>query len=288
VTYDAGQATVNFSIPADLQTASIYKWSIIKKPMATGVDQNARRSDVAVNTGGGNETTVASNKLQGNITQATEKDLYNSVFRTSMYSTFQQKWQSLAGAQDIFDVTTSGEFVIAKRGQLSEAFDDAELKGVNGQPALIQLAGTPDPSWLSSIMAPLIYANYPADPAVNITWRDPNLLGVEPLRGVRLTNDIGDLTLSDSDISSGSVGNKASSVVVGYYIPYYVQGDFLELRDKAAARYLANPTTTPQSIKTLMVKPYTNLTKDDYPVSITYSLPGPNKVVYRGNTSIKF
>ena len=291
LTYNTAQKQATFSIPNELSRQAIYKLFFVKRPVSTGaIDQNLDRSNVTVNTGEGNEATVASNTLEGTLTQSVEKDLYSSVFRTSQFATFEEKWTTFSSAVDVFDVATGYVAVIGKRGNIQETFDELELKGSPGRSdALVQAVASPNTEWMRTL-SPLIYDSYPIDQSVTLSWRDPSVVGVKPLKGVKLTNaDRTSYKLEDSNVTSGSASSKSGVFTIGYFLSWYGLWDYGDLKNKTAAKYLNNWSSAPPAAKQLLAnKGYTDLLAGQYPVEIIYSLPGTNQVTFRREISIKF
>jgi hypothetical protein len=293
LTYEPSKATITFTIPASLTKETIYNLTLLKRPETSGgIDQNVSRTDVAVNAGEDNEMTRASNTLEGTIAQDVEKEIYASIFRTSRFGKFEEKWNSFSKDQDVFDVAQGNVAVIGKRGSIQETFDEFELVGnrANQSKPLIQIAASPDNAWLREDVTPYLYENYPIAPGVSIGWRRPvETLGLKPVRAVRLENDLGEYKLTDENIASGAA-TKAGTVLVGYYLSYYCFWDFNELTNKAVAKYLNNWAGAPPAAKKLLsLQGYRDLRSGNYyPVDIVYSLPGIDQVTYRNQISIKF
>jgi hypothetical protein len=292
ITYDVGDAMVNFTFPSTLEKQMVYKLAFIKRPKTSGtVDQNLQRSAQQREGGEGNEVTVASNTLEGTIKQSVEKDIYNTAFRSSQYATFAEKWTAtnMNGGQDIMDVASGNIAVIGKRAVIMESFDEFELHGKENVQPLVQVMASAESPWLKNTISPLLYELYPYDKDITIQWRDPAELGVKPLRGVELTNNVTDFRLTDAEISSGAASSKTGSVLVGYYLSYYAYWDYSELLNKAAGKYLNNWSGRPEGVKRLLAASgYTDLVTGQYPVDVKYTLPGTNKVTYSTQVQIKF
>jgi hypothetical protein len=179
------------------------------------------------------------------------------------------------GGQDIMDVASGNIAVIGKRAVIMESFDEFELHGKENVQPLVQVMASAESPWLKNTISPLLYELYPYDKDITIQWRDPAELGVKPLRGVELTNNVTDFRLTDAEISSGAASSKTGSVLVGYY--------------KAAGKYLNNWSGRPEGVKRLLAASgYTDLVTGQYPVDVKYTLPGTNKVTYSTQVQIKF
>jgi hypothetical protein len=289
LSYSVSDAKASFNFPA-LEKQSIYTMTFIKRPQSGGaIDKNVQRTEVAVDAGEGNEMTTNSNTLEGTVTQNVEKEIYASVFRASQFATFSEKWASLGNGQDAFDVAKGNVAVIGKRMNIVESFDEYEVIGKEGMEPLVQVTASPENAWLKNIIAPLLYDLYPYDNDIAIEWRKPDVLGVKPLKGVKLTNSIDNFKLTDANVMAGKASATNGSVLIGYYLSYYTYWDYNELLNKASAKYLNNWSNRPAGVKRLMADTgYTDLLEGNYPVDIKYTLPGADKPSFTTQTSIKF
>ncbi|HEY9005393.1 MAG TPA: hypothetical protein VIM75_04620, partial [Ohtaekwangia sp.] len=218
-----------------------------------------------------------------------EKQIYSSAFRASQFATFSEKWTALGSGQDAFDVAKGNVAVIGKRMNTIESFDDYELMGKDGSAPLVQVTASPDNAWLKNIISPLLYDLYPYDKDVTISWRKPEDLGIKPLKGVKLTGSVDPFKLTDSNVAAGNTPPTSGSVLIGYYLSYYVYWDYSDLTNKACAKYLNNWSSRPEGVKRLMAETgYTDLLQGNYPVDIKYTLPGADKPNFTTQTSIKF
>jgi hypothetical protein len=290
ITYNAPEARVNFNFP-QLEKKSIYTVRFIKRPQSVNaIDQNVQRSEVKLDGGGeGNEVSVNSNALEGTLSQNVDKDIYTSAFRSSQFGTFAEKWMSLGNGRDQFDVARGNVAVIGKRVDTEEAFDQFELTEKENSPALVQFVASAESEWFKNTISPLLYDLYPYDPDVSIQWRKPEVLGVKPLKGVNISNSIESFTLTDNDIAAGAAPGKRSSVLMAYYLSFYCYWDYHELINAASAKYLDNWSARPEGVKRLMAaKGYTDLLEGNYPINVSYTLPGAQTPSYKNQVSIKF
>jgi hypothetical protein len=288
--YNVSQGEVTFGIPQGLSLKSIYRLCFVKRPATeTAVDANVQRKTVAVTTSDAeNEISVISNTLSGTITQSVDKEIYKSVFRTSKFGKFEDKWIALGAMSDVFDIATGNIAVIGKRAAVDETFDQFELLGRPGSSAIIQAVASSENAWLKEKISPVLYNNYPVEKTVTISWRDPTELGLKPVKGVRLTNSIDNYTLSEPELSSNSSASKSGNITINYYLSYYTFWDMNELQNKAAAIYLNNWSSAPESAKKLLAWGFNDLERGDYRVNIAYVLPGINHTTFSREVSIKF
>jgi hypothetical protein len=290
LTYETAKANAAFDMPATLSREAVYTLTFIKRPQSSGaIDKNVNRSEVTTTSGDGNETSVASNTLEGTVTQDIEKELYSTAFRTSQFGKFEEKIASLQNGNDIHDIAVGMTAIIFKRSTLKETFDDIELRGKGDSNApLVQITATADNPWMKDYVAPLIYNTYPVDKDVTIEWRRPEELGVKPLKGVVLLNDAGNYKLTDANVTSGFAPTKTGTVVLGYFVSYYATHDYSELLNKAGA-ILANNPNPPAGVKHILAGTYSDLIKGyNYPVEISYTLPGATEPNFKKQVTIKY
>ncbi|HYF69701.1 MAG TPA: hypothetical protein VD884_16265 [Ohtaekwangia sp.] len=289
IQYKVASSTIHFTFPS-LEKQSIYSMTFIKKPAsADAIDQNLVRNQTQADGGEGNEVNIQSNTLEGTIVQNVEKDLYKSAFRSSQFGTFAEKWVSFSEGADAFDVAKGNVAVIGKRLSTQEAFDEFELTGREGGDPFVQVSASPHTPWMTDVIAPLLYNAYSPNSGLTIEWRDPQVLGIKPLKGVKLANDLASYKLTDNEINSGVGLKKAGSVLVGYYLSYYAYWDYDELTNKAAAKYYDNWSSRPEAAKRLLASTgYTDLIGGNYPVNIQYIIPGTEKPTYSNQMIIHF
>lgn len=291
VAYSDGESMVRFAIPDALKNQTVYSISLIKRPESQGsIDSNVRRESISKNVGDNNEVNIASTVLTGTATQKIEKEIYASAFRTSKFNNFTEKWTSLSGNQNLFGIATGNIALIGKSGNLQETFDEFDLNGyTNRNQPLVQVIASPNNNWLTQGMGPILYDTYPADPTVVITNRNTEILGVKPLKAVRLTNDQQEYyKLSDANLSSGTTSPQNGGVKLLYYLSFTGFNDFVELRNKAARVAMAGSTVSAGVQKILSAQGYIDLISGTYPVDIKYVLPGTNEVTSQNQISIEF
>ena len=299
--YDANQQMVKFSIPTDLNTGTVYQMDLIRRPVDVEAnDKNITRKEENVKTGvEDSDLTIQSNEIEGTITQAVEKELHQLNFRTSQYTSFQEKLASAAGWQDVSNITVANTLILGKRATTQETWDQYELwgKGENTQ-ALVQARALPQQSWYTNTIYPWLYEYYGEDNAIHVTdWRQPNPERIPPLwEGVRWENTQGDGTgylLTDEQINSGIAPAQSGGLFLGYYLSYYIYQDYKELRDKASAKYVNSWNASPTSVKRILgLEPgysgaFIDIGKGTYPIEVSYHLPGINKITSQKTYNIQ-
>lgn len=283
--YISSTARAVFTLPDALEKKTIYTLALIRKPKSTeAIDANLRRTETQLQGGDGNEVTLTTNQLEGSITQDVEKSIYESVFRTSQFETFQEKWSSLGKGQDLFTVVQGNVLSLGKRYASTELFDEFELNGGKDYEALIQLTASAETNWFNGIIAPLLYNQYPVDKDITIEWRHTEALGLKPLKSVRMESELTPYKLESSQIRAGQAPAKRGNIAIGYYLSYYCYWDYNELVRKALAKHFDNPNQLSPSVSKLLSSTgYTDLLRGAYPVTLTYTLPGESQPKFRNN-----
>jgi hypothetical protein len=293
LSYDSVNEQVNFTIPGALRNEVIYDLSLLKITQPTVSDANVRQVATTSQSDAGNNVTVTTNSINGEQVRGGQQFLYQSVFRTSKYNSLAEKIQNLQSSVDQFNIATGNVFILFKRNVAPETFDQFEVYGQDNLfPPMVQPEASNAAPWLSNIINPTLYDQYNGS-GLDISWRDPKVLGVGPVRGVQLTNDLvpDKYYLEQDDIDNGFAQSKSGRVYLSYYLSWYVVQDFHELRNEAAAIYLnvANSAAMPEGARRVLAWPgYIDLTHGDYPMTLKYVLPGTGQVTSTVPISIKF
>jgi|GEM_PF-310730 len=278
VGYAGGQ--VNFTVPADLQTGQIYAFQVVNLP-AQGigaVDQNV--DSLVTRVVSDNElmdTQVRTKQAEGTLSNLKEKNVFSTHFRTSRYA-------SLGGK--LGQTSVSGGWPRLLRPFVhelgvyldnAECFDAFELKGITGRNAVAPLIGfeakLSDVPWYRDYIYPLVYEGYPLNGTFHLKWRNPDLLGVVPVRAVYLQQMNGDRVLTEADVSRGSAGAITSYAVLKYNLPHYVEQDLVDLQGQVANAYASGAVPT-ERLRKLLAERFPRITEGTYPVDLKYQLPG--------------
>ena len=147
-----------------------------------------------------------------------------------------------------------------------------------------------DNAWYSQFLHPTLYENYQNNSGLTINWRQPEKLGVPPLKATRAYNlDHFDLpALAENEIQSGISNARGGRMVIAYFLSYYGYWDYAELIDEASKIGISN-NQVPIGLKRLIESPgYKDLMKGSYQVNIGYYLPGQDQPSSSGNVNIQF
>lgn len=291
--YDVAQKIVQFNIPVQLKTSTIYQLSFIRTPQSTNANKSQTvKVEATQQIGGdGNTVTTTANKLSSTAVKQIDFTLYQYNYRTSAYPTFNDKWEAMQNSKDLIDIAQGNLWVIGKKIDLAETFDAVELNGIDAEtPSLIQRTASPNNRWLNSIQYPLLYEWY-ASSGLNINWRNISDKGLLPLQAISLSN-LGEATpylLTAADIQNTNARSKSGSIQFGYFLAYYIYKDFIDLRNAAAYQYIYGKTISEGARRILQAKNYTDLIPgESYPIEVNYQLPGLRKITTTKTVNIKF
>ena len=269
--------TITFDAPSGLANEAVYQLAFLKKPVtATRVDENVVRTESEVTLADADNVTTAERNIEGVLAIADIETLYSYGFRTSQYNTFSAKVEAMYGQQ-----TTSGivqDIVIFKVGALlsmPEVWDETELQGTHGQPALVKMYADLSNPWFADHMVPLLYEHYPVNTKVVIDWRTPTVAGVPPIYSVVPELRATAPTLTAVQITSGSAPRVAGDIKIHYQLPTYTYKDHRHLRLKAINHYVGSKMSSlPTGARRLVNDEYQNFLDGTYPVKLEYQLPG--------------
>jgi hypothetical protein len=283
LTYDQGTATVRYTIPTSLTNDKPYAVRFVKVPsVVNAIDKNVTSSNqqLASNEAGTVSTQVRD--IEGVYTLAKEKQIYESFFRTSKYSTFLEKINSMTGYLTVGRIIPGIQ--VAEPGSwgfLNEVFDVVDLKGHNDIPPLLQLEALPTNPWYTDKIYPLIYQYYPFNTQKGtITWRQKDPAGIPPLKGMFFEQNIETPALRVEDVSTNNVTSTIGGrVTFVYSLSYFSFYDYFDLKTKAFDLYLNNMGSAPVGAYRLMASTsFYDVINGQYQFKLSYRLPGTNTV----------
>lgn len=276
---------INYILP-NLENDKGYELALVTVPKNTNnsIDRNVKTEEKALVNEGESDLTVSTKKLDGTITSDEEKKIYGSNFRTSTYSTFSEKIDKGSNKYSFTWALSNGIHELGYVFSTSEQFDDYEMNDEQAFHLVKVEADLTDNSWFNSHINPLLYKDYPFDPKVIITWRQPDKLGVPPIRAMHLRNE---------NLAKGISYTPGQTAVSGrvafiYNLPSYIAEDYYETQSKLVNAYAsATSFELSERMRSLITTPFTPVKKGLYKFNISYVLPGINKVTTTKQLSIK-
>lgn len=282
ITYTSGSKTIEAKVPSQLSNATVYHFELVNTPLDdnNAVNRNVKENmNEVINDASGTTTEITTREAIGEIREAEEKAFYTIPFRVSQHNKFLDKLTaSELNVRFLYNVSP-GIDLPGATVYGTEMFDKYEIEGHNGFKPLIQRqAVLQGADWYQTNIYPLIYQAYPLNPNATITYRDTDEYGVPPVHRVDFWQIDYNYLLTDQDIESGQVTLEAEKTHLVYTLQETWAGDYAHIRNKLAN--LVDQGLTPNSrITTILNKyPAPQIDKGNYPIKVSYVLPGRNKV----------
>lgn len=286
--YLATEKRVTFTIPDNLAPSTIYQVEMVSVPRQTyKVDQNVKEKIVSV----GDEMEIKNKQAEGELEIAGEKVMYSTFFRTSRYANVREKINGLP-ITSTFSVMAVPWRVHKLMTFISgpEYFDELEITGTlrtQNKPLFQLEADLQQNNYYNKEVYPMVYAGYPLDGTIKVTWRDVNTLGLPPTKAMYIAQEPGDLQLTTTDIAAGAATVNASRSTYIFDLPYYMEKDFLEIQAQVVNKYIYQNTISSR-VQAIMFNQYPPLEQGKYTYKLKYVLPGLNKVTTELNINTGF
>ncbi|HEY8402875.1 MAG TPA: hypothetical protein VIK89_16530, partial [Cytophagaceae bacterium] len=279
ITYNTSENTVQFSIPHSLENDKIYLFELVNIPAEENamVDANVKNVDNDLTEDG--SVIVESKEIEGNYVTLEEKVFYSAGFKTSKYSSFIEKMNSIEKSEGwlvpIIEYVGLYEQGISFSGD--EMFDKYEISGDEFIKPLIQFEAKLNNSWYERKVYPLVYREYPLNGNITITNRDINQLGLPPVRAIDIRQENNEKLLTETEIATGYASPVATYSTMVYKLSFWMYQDYADLKQKAS--YLITPKGYPTGAAyNLLYTSFPPVTSGKYEVEAGYLLPGINKV----------
>jgi hypothetical protein len=269
---------INYSMPSGLNNNSVYAFSIVNVPAkaSSQVDQNIKIGAAKIETDETIDMEMKTQKAEGVIDILQEKVLLGTYFRTSTYSTFEAKFNTLTITSGWKRNIHPGVDELGATIYGAELFDKAEIQGTANAKPLIQFkAKLVDNPWLTDIINPLIYEGYPLAGSMTVKWRDPQTLGVPPLKAINIRQNPNDKVLEEAELNGSANANITDAAAFIYNLPFYMEKDYIEIQGQAANAYI-NSSAKSDRITKLLSTSFPAISKGNYKFDVKYVLPGAN------------
>lgn len=280
INYVTGENTVYMDLPSSMELNTIYSLELVAIPIAesNAADRNVTDTYTGQETGDDSSSVSIKNReAEGTITTTEEKIMFDLDFKTSQYVDFNNRFsETQIFVRALYDAGYM-EFLMFSDMPGGEAMDIYEMpKG--SEFSLIQaqasLSGT---SFFTDYVNPRTYEKYPWFDYHAIHWRDTTVYGLKAQSAIAVGQPIGFTSLTDADITAGYPISHASYSDIVYKLPFYWDEDYMQIRDYLAFAVKDKEITDPMiqtildNIKLRAVRP------GDYPIKLSYVLPGKNK-----------
>jgi len=260
-TYTTNSAGNNVRMEIDFSTDRIafeknriYKLTIVNIPQENK-DIKSNISSVTTAVEGNDDMEITRQQATGVLTQLSEKEIYSLHFRSSNYDTFSQKIKT-------FDKPSEGwrDFVepyvhyIKTNLKEPELFDRNEMQGMVRFAAQINQTEWFNKTFYKDMYQSQSYLTPPADK-------------VEILTGLP------DKQLTDDEMTVSAASGYNTEGIFRYALPYWCARDFYAAKTNIAQRALYGQITQ-QEAGLLATNFPPVVFKGDYPVDVSYVLPG--------------
>lgn len=274
--YDNIKNELEYSIPSGLVNNKIYRLEILGVPIAeaSNVDTNVQDVEQSLDTGGDDSTMMVTTKqAEGTIEEQKDKNLLIYHFKTSNYSTFKSKLNSI-GISTGFrrnihsDIHELGVTVLG-----DELFDYYERFDGEYNKSLVQFQATLKDAYYTQKINPLIYKNYFGQSLLQID-RDEELYGIPPDKAFYIRQINYKQKLTEEEVNSNYILGTDDTGAFIYNLIYYYYEDFLDIRvDAAKQRTLGKNSAW---YTELVTTPFPAVSFGMYYFKVKYVIPGRN------------
>ncbi|MCG8578838.1 MAG: hypothetical protein MI866_02915 [Bacteroidales bacterium] len=282
ISYKAGDKTAEAVVPESLVNGQVHAFELVNIPLDGNNDINRNvkentSSTTDANTG--STTEVTTREAQGTISEAEEKAFYTIPFRVSNHDRFLDKvTANEMNVRFLYNVSP-GVDLLGATYYGPEFFDRYEINGDGDiQPLIQREAVLNGADWYQANIHPLMYKGYPIHPKAVIDHRDTNDYGVPPVQRIDLWQVGYNYILTDADIESGTVNQEAEMTHLVYALQKVWSADYANIRNNIA-NAVSNGLTPTSRMTTILNKyPAPQVSAGNYPIRLSYVLPGRNTV----------
>ncbi len=270
-TYSSDKRQIVYNIPADISIQTSYNVKIRLVPKSIDNSENIKDSystKIIDTENSGNELEIKSRKAEDVIIKAEERELLTFDFKTSQYTTFDNKMRALKGNKDLYEhVTYPYGLTLLSSIDPLEPFDLVELIGnqYSGNKPIIVARAILDNTYYKTQIYPLLYENYPLEGKFSVS-RETDKVRVPPIEGVE------PMSWYITYLENNYTGETSLYNPYRYNLTHYYHRDYEDLRYQLVSSDL--PFETIYKHKNLVIDPFPLMRKGKYKVKFQYVLPG--------------
>lgn len=272
--------TITYSMPSGLNNSSIYTLDLVNIPSQgpLAIDRNVDTLITKISSGDQPDLEMRTKKAEGTIETLQEKSILTYYFRTSKYSSFIEKVNSIDFSTGWRRPLRTNVHELGVTLHGDELFDKMETHWTSDITPVVQFeAMFSETDWYNNNIYPLLYKGYPLVPTATIDWRDVNILGVPPSKAVYIRQYPNDRMLTEVDISGTDTYGTPDAAAFVYNVAHFVDQDYYNIRNKLASYYAYNAPSNEQ-VKQIIANMFPGIKFGNYPIDVKYVLPGINKV----------
>lgn len=270
LSYNASDRTISYTIPAGLTNNVVYHYTIVNVPSSVNAPVNANITASTQDLSNDGSVTLESTSISGTSETVTEKVLLTYDLRTSKYNTFTEKMNAFSASQGWL-LPVDGYISVHEIGLTltgDELFDLFDMHGTTNTTALVQFEADINNRWFKNEINPLIYAESPLNGTATIKWRTGTTLGVPPLKGVVIRQQVDQI-----QINNGVAPVNSGYAAVAYKLPYYMYNDYLDLQAQCAGALAQNQQLSSKAYN-IIFTPFPPIKTGRYAIKMMYVLPG--------------
>ncbi len=254
----------------------IYKLAIVNVPQAT-LDISSNITTTTTNLA--DSVQVNKQQAKGTLAMLEEKELYNLFFRTSSYSTFNEKMAAIPNSGGVVWQEYPHVYIlgsnISDASATPEVFDFVESNTIAPDESMVKIVPVYSrTAWYNSKVSPLMYGNTEVLEKAKMTSLKPPVNAEVVRLGLRTP----DVQLSESVVQSNSRPFVSAFGAINYRASYFIDRDFVALRNSLANSVLNMANESSAVAKFLNENNIPDLVNGSYELQFSYTLPGKNVV----------
>ncbi|MDR1336168.1 MAG: hypothetical protein LBK22_04980, partial [Tannerella sp.] len=256
----------------------IYRLSISNIPEKANASMTGNISSVTTAVEGQADMSITKQQATETLTQLEEKEICALHFRSSSYGTVAEKMKAFEKPSEGWrDYIEPYVHFIKMNLREPELFDRYETQGAAGYQPVIRFEAQMDRTdWFTGSFYRDMY------PSLNPSKLEQNRkifdagrdYGSPPAGAVSIVTGDDDRHLSDDEISVGMLSGYGAGGVFRYSLSYWCARDFFYAKRDIAERIYRNESVTQREIDLLNRDFPPTVAKGDYPVKVSYVLPG--------------
>jgi predicted transport protein len=276
---------INFKMPSGLSVSKIYTLELVNVPAQANKALDANVDTVLTAMAGVDNADIQlrTKDAEGELALLEEKSIYTAHFRTSQFTTFKAKLNSLTVSPGWSYPISVGIHEIGVNIEGKELFDKSEVKANGPNSPLVEFSADLSNTWYANLVQPLVYQGYPV-PGTVIKWRRELPLGIPPTKAIEIRQEEDNRELTEGEVVSNSVKSLPEFASFVYNLPYYMYKDYQDLRTQAAA---SSSLSSNAWMLKIVSTDFPSIRSGDYKVTIRYVLPGRKTTTTQQDITIK-
>lgn len=272
--YNTTTNEVNYDLP-NIDQDKKYNFSIVSSLKQTPSGNTTASSQTRTIDNEGNNIQIKENQADALSKAEGRIERLSYSFATSKYKTFNSKMNAIHIQSYNFGVLYSDIIYLTNTVSSQEAFDLADLQGVNYsdyKPMITAQSKLNDEYYATDIF-PYLYKDYPLNGSYSIKNRDTNELGVIPSKAIPL-NTYYMASIENNVNQLWTKGNFPFK----YNMPLLYKQDWVDLDNQIMNAYINGDTSVELIAKRFLNSNFLFMRYGNYEIVMKYNLPGDKQV----------